>query len=271
MPFVENPQKFGAVCWKTGTSFGHRDAWCIGFGSRYVAGVWFGNFSGEGKSGLSGIDIAAPVFQQIIAQLERKTASSSLPDLQHYGWKKRQVCRKTGLKPSPDCLDQTPDAYLPLISSNIECTHYKSLVVNQTETIQYCPQCQPKSGTHRLLVENYSPEYIRFLQSKDQPVHLPPPHNPGCLQAGREDFVQFLIPSSGKEFFLENKESISLPLKAISKSGDYPIRFYANGKQVGITQKGEEVSVKFVQGKYKLIASDARGQSGSVTFSVNAF
>ena len=43
------------IAWKTGTSFGNRDAWAIGTNSRYVVGVWVGNATGEGRPTLTGV------------------------------------------------------------------------------------------------------------------------------------------------------------------------------------------------------------------------
>lgn len=271
LPFVENPEKYGAVCWKTGTSFGHRDAWCIGFGSRYVVGVWFGNFSGEGRSALSGIDVAAPVFQQVIATLEGKIPSPKLPEPSYFGWKERKVCRKTGLPPGPKCIEVVTDLFLPLISKNTICNHVKSYAVNSSESLHYCPQCLPDAGTHTLWLENYPTNYIQFLQSKGEKVNFTPQHNPACPLAGTGASVQIVSPAPGKEFYLETLEFIHLPIKAITSSGDYPMRFYANGQWVGESKRGEEIRVKFGQGKYRLVATDSRGMSGFVTFSVNAF
>jgi penicillin-binding protein 1C len=50
------------IAWKTGTSFGNRDAWAIGTNSRYVVGVWVGNATGEGRPTLTGVTSAAPIL-----------------------------------------------------------------------------------------------------------------------------------------------------------------------------------------------------------------
>ncbi len=50
------------VAWKTGTSFGFRDAWAVGTTPGYVVGVWAGNADGEGRPGLTGINAAAPIL-----------------------------------------------------------------------------------------------------------------------------------------------------------------------------------------------------------------
>ena len=53
------------IAWKTGTSFGRRDAWSIGYNKKYSVGVWVGNFYGEGVPELSGSEIATPLLFQI--------------------------------------------------------------------------------------------------------------------------------------------------------------------------------------------------------------
>ncbi|MCS6832691.1 MAG: penicillin-binding protein 1C, partial [Flammeovirgaceae bacterium] len=58
------------IAWKTGTSFGFRDAWAIGVSPHYVIGVWVGNANGEGRPGLTGLNCAAPILFDIFRQLD---------------------------------------------------------------------------------------------------------------------------------------------------------------------------------------------------------
>ncbi len=60
------------IAWKTGTSFGNRDAWAIGTNSRYVVGVWVGNASGEGRPTLTGVTSAAPILFDVFNLLPRQ-------------------------------------------------------------------------------------------------------------------------------------------------------------------------------------------------------
>ena len=53
------------VAWKTGTSFGYRDAWAIGITPEYVVSVWVGNATGEGRPGIIGVKAAAPILFDI--------------------------------------------------------------------------------------------------------------------------------------------------------------------------------------------------------------
>ena len=58
------------IAWKTGTSFGFRDAWAIGVTPHYAVGVWVGNADGEGRPGLTGTEAAAPLMFDIFSQLK---------------------------------------------------------------------------------------------------------------------------------------------------------------------------------------------------------
>jgi penicillin-binding protein 1C len=55
---------------KTGTSYGHRDAWAIGFDGRHVVGIWMGRADGTPVPGAFGADLAAPVLFQAFARMK---------------------------------------------------------------------------------------------------------------------------------------------------------------------------------------------------------
>lgn len=60
------------LAYKTGTSYGHRDAWAIGFDGRHVVGVWMGRADGTPVPGAFGADVAAPVLFQAFNRLKGK-------------------------------------------------------------------------------------------------------------------------------------------------------------------------------------------------------
>jgi penicillin-binding protein 1C len=80
------------AAWKTGTSFGQRDAWSVGVTRAYTVGVWAGNADGEGNPDLTGLSTAAPVLFDVLNALETGGAISA-PRL----WLKEvRVCRDSG-------------------------------------------------------------------------------------------------------------------------------------------------------------------------------
>jgi penicillin-binding protein 1C len=65
-PFRETTRR---IAWKTGTSFGFRDAWAIGVTDRHVVGVWVGRADGTPNPGHFGANTAAPLVHDVIAAL----------------------------------------------------------------------------------------------------------------------------------------------------------------------------------------------------------
>ncbi|MBT0816097.1 penicillin-binding protein 1C [Campylobacter lari] len=59
------------ISWKTGTSYGRKDAWAIGTSPKYTLGVWVGNFNGEANANLYGVSIAGELFFELLALLDR--------------------------------------------------------------------------------------------------------------------------------------------------------------------------------------------------------
>ncbi|RJO65899.1 MAG: penicillin-binding protein 1C, partial [Myxococcales bacterium] len=87
------------VAWKTGTSYGHRDAWSIGYNRRWTVGVWAGNFSGAGAPELVGSEAAAPLLFAIF---------NTLPGASDAAWyappataAEREICPLSGQPAGP--------------------------------------------------------------------------------------------------------------------------------------------------------------------------
>ena len=97
-------QQFNAsqkIAWKTGTSYGFRDAWAIGLTSKYVVGVWVGNADGEGRPGLVGIKAAAPILFDIFSRLP----NSEWFDQPFDEMTESAICKHSGFKASSICPD----------------------------------------------------------------------------------------------------------------------------------------------------------------------
>lgn len=70
----------GAIAYKTGTSYGHRDAWAVGFDGRHTVAVWVGRADGTATPGLTGRSAAAPVLFDAFARIaERRTPFAAAP------------------------------------------------------------------------------------------------------------------------------------------------------------------------------------------------
>ncbi len=91
------------IAWKTGTSWGLRDAWSVGNTSRFTVGVWVGNASGEGRPGLTGATAAAPLMFAIFGRLPSSEWFVEPTLLM----KQVQVCRNDGYLANGACEAET--------------------------------------------------------------------------------------------------------------------------------------------------------------------
>gem|GEM_PF-3492603 len=93
-----------AVAWKTGTSWGFRDAWTAGVFGRFVLVVWVGNFDGSSNPSLVGIEAAAPLFFRIVDALRaEKLDPGPMAAVQPGNLKRIDVCAASGDLPNADC------------------------------------------------------------------------------------------------------------------------------------------------------------------------
>lgn len=125
------------IAWKTGTSFGFRDGWAIGFNSRYVVGVWIGNADGEGRPGLTGIRAASPLMFSIFELLGGDASFEEPMGLSV------SICSKSGLRATTDC-EQTVEMQLPgYMPAGRFCTYHKLLHLDQAGQFQVNSSCYP--------------------------------------------------------------------------------------------------------------------------------
>lgn len=87
------------VAWKTGTSFGFRDAWAIGVSDRLTVGVWVGRPDGTPNPGFFGANIAAPLLVDIFSALDQQPAVTRTPPS---SVSQQKVCWPLGGRYDPD-------------------------------------------------------------------------------------------------------------------------------------------------------------------------
>ena len=137
-------EKMPKIAWKTGTSYGRRDAWSIGYNKNYTVGVWVGNFSGVGVADLSGANIATPLLFRIFNTIDYDNDKEWFHQPEDCDI--RQVCSETGLMPADRCTHLITDYFIPLVSPVARCNNQQEILVSADEKISYCKSCVPQAG-----------------------------------------------------------------------------------------------------------------------------
>ena len=216
------------IAWKTGTSYGKRDAWVVGFNPRYTIGVWIGNFNGKGSPYLSGSEMAVPLLFDLFNSIDTSPDKS---------WFKkpgsvltREVCAETGLLPTKNCPHLVQDYYIANCSLNKYCDLYIEVYVNLSGTMEYCPGCLPKSGYKKEYYPFYDPQLKFWYMQNNIAFKSVPPHNPDCqVKFGGKGPI-ITSPSKDYEYFIEENSNQEILLQAACGSGIKEIYWYLDDK-----------------------------------------
>jgi penicillin-binding protein 1C len=262
----ENTYKLPKIAWKTGTSYGRRDAWCIGYNPHYTIGVWVGNFSGEGVNRLIGAEVATPLLFQIFNALEYDKETVWLKPPQNL--KPRHVCSETGNLPTEHCTHQVMDYYLPQISSAKRCKHVEEIWVSDNEQESYCISCLPATGAKQKLFPNFSPEIRAFYDLQGQKYAKIPPHNPKCTRIATEGAPVILSPASDREYIIDRENPPELLLQCKVQSDVQKVYWYIDGKFLKEATPQERVFFKPTLGYQKIACTDDKGRNKEITIRV---
>jgi penicillin-binding protein 1C len=251
------------IAWKTGTSFGKRDAWAIGFNPDYTIGVWLGNFDGRGASDLTGAVIAVPLLFDLFNSIDYKPNKVwfDKPDDLH----ERYVCSESGMLPSENCTNVEKDFYIDKSSPNKKCDLYKACWVDQKETMTYCSGCLPDSGYKTVYYPSYPPELtIWFLKNKVK-CKMSPPHNPVCQSMHSGDGPVILSPVKNFEYYIEEGKSQQMMLQAASDPSVKQHFWYIDDKFYKKCRPGDKLFFSPNNGTTKILCLDDLGRESSMT------
>ncbi|WP_373515025.1 penicillin-binding protein 1C, partial [Persicitalea sp.] len=229
----DNTYHLPRIAWKTGTSYGRRDAWSVGYNQRYTVGVWVGNFSGQGVPELSGAETATPLLFSIFNSLDYNSPKGwyRAPDAMAV----RQVCAASGDIPVEFCTNKIVDYHLMGVSPYRRCGHRKWVFTDEAGKVSYCPYCLPSGdrghgGYVRRSYPNFAPELIAYYESRKLPYEKEPPHNPACERVFRDGAPLIVSPNQGSEYYLRTDEPQQLLLSCQAANNVEEIFWYVNDK-----------------------------------------
>lgn len=228
------------VAWKTGTSYGFRDAWAIGMTPGYVVGVWAGNAMGQGVPGLVGGRTAGPVMFDIFNLLP---ATDWFEEPMLDDGVRAEVCRLSGHLAGPDC-EERDTLLLPA----------------KAMTSEVCPYHRSVRGESRFLLppametfyRQHHPEYKVYRDVGDAPMEFIYPENGSIIGIP----VQLDGSVRGIVFNLAHRDP------------DKTVHWHLDDRFIGTTRYIHQMEIMPDRGSHTVTAVDADGNSLSVRFQV---
>jgi penicillin-binding protein 1C len=264
------------IAWKTGTSFGYRDAWAIGVDGTFVAGVWFGNASGEGRPSLKGSAAAAPLLFDLFGILGSGVGSGpagreiASGKVREGALREVEVCADSGWAAGSDC-ERTETVLVPA----------------GAKALPLCPYCVSVAlsadGRYRVRAEDEAPGSVRVEKRFVLPPAIErfygnnldykrlPPWKPGSVQGASDRSLAIIAPEEGASIFIPT-EITGRPgatvFSAAHRDSDSVVFWTLDGVYLGQTRGKHSIEVRPAAGEHLLTVTDAAGRSQARRFTV---
>jgi penicillin-binding protein 1C len=259
-------ERMPKIAWKTGTSYGRKDGWSIGYNKKYTVGIWTGNFSGLGVADLSGANVATPLLFRIFNTIDYDSDEEWFS--QPADCDIRQVCSETGLVPGESCTDLVTDQFIPLISSTKTCNNREELMISADEKISYCKSCAPDAGYKKKWYKTIEPEMQAWFEENRIAFVKIPAHNPACEQIFKGAAPLINFPVNGAEYLINKKNPEPLQLIAKTANDVSKVYWYINNKFYKSSNAGEKQFFVPEEGPVKISCTDDKGRNRDIKITV---
>jgi penicillin-binding protein 1C len=258
------------IAWKTGTSYGRRDAWSIGFNEEYIIGVWVGNFSNEGVTYLTGSTVATPLLFDIFRSISKINTKNWMKKPENL--LTREVCTESGLPPNEFCTSISGDYFIPLVSSQKKCSHMKEIFVNEDETTSYCSGCLPETAYKKKYYPNYPKDLINYYNFSEVTYVKIPEHNSECNSVLESNSPKIINPIDGFEYFIEKNSNDGITLECTVANDASKATWLVNDEVYRECSASENV-VLYPQkeGEIRISCSDNRGRNTNIAIQVKYY
>jgi penicillin-binding protein 1C len=216
------------VAWKTGTSWGFRDAWSAGVLGPYVLVVWIGDFAGRGNPSFIGVDAAAPLFFRIADAVNWDRAKEVGPSIAPPpGVTKVAVCAASGDLPNAWCPRTVETWYIPG-KSPIRVSQLHRAIAMDTQTGRVACPPYPR-GTQFQVFEFWPSDMLKLFREAGMPRRVPPPL-PDCIAEDDAEGPRIASPLRGVSYKLQRgSEKDAIELEA-AVAGDVRNVFWFDGR-----------------------------------------
>ncbi|UJX39907.1 penicillin-binding protein 1C [Desulfovibrio sp. JY] len=254
-----------AVAWKTGTSYGHRDAWAVGYSAGRVIGVWVGNMDGTPVSGISGAVYAGPILFELFRALEPHGSRLAAPP--GLNIREIEVCAESRQLPGPDCPRRVTAKIIPGVTKLGPCPVHRRLLVDAASGLALSGDCLATHAAKSVMVATYPAELVSWWRGVGIPFVPPPGPEPGC-GAPHGEGPRIVSPSPGTPYVFRRDAPAAfqrIALAADAPAGSRRLSWYVDGELAAQGAPGATLFWQPSLGSHRLVAVDDQGRADAVT------
>jgi penicillin-binding protein 1C len=256
-----------AISWKTGTSYGFRDAWSVGMTADYTVVVWVGNADGEGVPNLTGVQKAAPILFDIF----RLLPSQNQIIQPHKALKAVSLCKESGYIATQACTHLSID-YVPKRTRNIPLCRYHT-TIRMDQNGQYRVNQNSSEFTMSISKSIFVLDPVVNLYYKKHTGidHALPP----ILQSSADNTpggeIAILYPTMNATVMLTTdlgEKKHELISRAVSEFPNDTLHWFLDARHLGTTSLEHVIEIDAEPGAHHLTIVSSRGQRQSHDFTI---
>ncbi len=254
------------IAWKTGTSYGFRDAWAVGITPDYVVSVWVGNADGEGRPGLTGVQAAAPLLFDIFQMLPGNHWFERPKEQMH----QIDVCAVSGHRPSTYCVKKRTEWVPSGALKTTTCPYHQRVHLND-EGKRVNSTC---ASPLEMRQENWfviAPDVEEYYKDFHPLYKSLPPFDPNCEAFNESGAIAILYPQTQQKIYLPigfDQERQSAVFEASHVDNSAILFWHIDDTFVGQTSEMHQMVVQPDVGTHVLTVYDSDGARRSVKFEV---
>jgi penicillin-binding protein 1C len=255
------------IAWKTGTSFGYRDAWSIGLTPEIAVGVWMGNADGQGRPDLKGSAAAAPLLFEIFSAFRGRDWFPEPPN----GLSDLIVCADSGFPAGPDCA-RTAIVQIPAgAKARPACPYCRTILTSADGRYRVDQGSDPRLGSKAEKAFVLPPSVEAYYRAWNFSYRGLPPREPGRKdQSSGRDF-SITVPESGSRIYIPielNGEEGMAVFQAADRRPDSVLYWHVDERYMGSTRGDHRIQLRLAAGEHLLTLVDQDGASDSRRFEV---
>lgn len=269
--YWEQYQSKTPIAWKTGTSYGQRDAWAVGVSPEWTIGVWVGNFRGEGNPKLAGYSCAAPLMFDIFNYLPKDNRGEWF-SRDGLNFKQVELCSRTGFLAGENCEERVAADAPPGPGVVPLCPYHRALYVTEDEKSSVCSLCWEEGKYKKVKKLLFPPDVSQFLRERGDIVDSVPPHTIGCSSGSGSNPIQILYPVKNARILIPvdfNRETQNITIRVAHKFSDREVFWYIDKIYKGLTKNKHKIMVDLSPGWHRLEVLDSDGNNAKRRFYIS--